>query len=618
MNAFTRLISRVLKYVAMAFQSFPATIACALAFTIVTIIRIQLDWPQQEPYNFLFNCLHWSFAMGAIFSLAAITAAQSRFNQKKAFLLANLLGGVAVVITFLALYFFGGTHLDLNISRFAVVSTLAATRVSMAMGVSLLIFIVLAAYPKDQSDFSQSFFMTHRAFFTALVYGAVIMGGASGVAGAFQGLIYNAMSSKVYMYIGTIAGLMAFTIFVGYFPDFRNGVIDERRVVIQKQPRFVEVLLGNIIIPIVLALTVVLLIWAGKTILSGMVSSFMQLSSIATAYAIVGIWLYVMITHYETGLAKFYRRIYPIAALVILAFEAWALFSQLAKTGLKVAEYSFILVWILAAAAAILLLILKSKAYTKIVLIACALAIFSVLPLVGYHALPITAQVNRLETLLVSQGMLKGEVLIPAATEPKLAVRESITDAVNFLAYAQDAKLPIWFDKKLAESEVFKAKLGFEQTWPKTEPILGNMGNMGTSLYLPPEAIDINGYRWAVNLQSDYGKGQEYVTIDGDKGSYHVYWTLNSDSNIPTLKITLDDNVILENDINDYIDQIAAKYPPGQSQAYQANLKDMSLKLETPEVSVMLVFNNIDINFDPQGDTINYWLNINSFYMNEK
>jgi hypothetical protein len=618
MNAFTRSISQIFKGAVKAFQTFPAAIASALAFAIVTMIRIQLDWPQQEAYNFLFNSLHWAFALGAVLSLAAITAAQSRFNEARAFLIANLLGAAAVAATFLALYLYGGTDSGQDASRFAVVSALAASRVSMAILVSFLAFIIMAGYPKDQSDFSRSFFMTQKAFFIALIYGLVIMGGTSGVAGAFQALLYQEMSMKVYEYIGTMVGFLTFTIFVGYFPDFRKGQLDKHREEAQKQPRFVEILFEYIMIPIVLALTAVLLIWTGKIIVTGSWPVFMQLSGIVTGYTVGGIWIHVMVTHQESGLAKFYRRIYPFAALVILSFEAWAFLIQLNKSGLKMTEYYFILIWIIAVAAAVLLPILKAKAYPVIVALTCALAVFSVLPVVGYQALPVTAQVNRLENLLVSQGMLDGDQLFPAVTEPELAVRESITDAVGYLAYAEDAKLPSWFDKRLGESGTFKTKLGFEQTWPKPEGtfISGPGGNMGTSLVLQPGAVDISDYRWAVNLQQEKEKAS--VTIDGDKGLYRINWKVTPPTGMPVLKIELDDHVILEQDMNAYIDQVSAAFPLGQTEPYQATLKDMSLQLETPEVTVLLVFSNIDINIDPRQDIINYWLNLDALYLKEK
>lgn len=623
MNVFFRSVTQIFQGAFKAFRTFPAAIASAFAFAVVTMIRIQLDWPQQEPYNFLFNSLHWAFALGAVFSLAVITAAQSRFNQARAFLLANLLGAAAAVVTFLALYFFGGTYPGLAESRYAVVSGLAAARVSAAILISFIAFIILAGYPKDVSDFARSLFMTLKAFFIALLYGLVITGGTSGVAGAIQALLYRGMSSKVYMYIGTLSGFLAFTIFVGYFPDFRRGQVDEQREAAQKQPRFVEILFEYIMIPIVLALTVVLLLWAGKTILSGMGYSFIRLSSIATAYAIGGIWLHIMVTHHETGLAKFYRRIYPIAALVILAFEAWALLVQLQKSGLKMTEYSFGVIWIIALASAVLLLIQKARAHQAIAVLTCVMAVFSVLPVIGYQALPVSAQVSRLEKLLVSQGILQGDKLVPAAAQPEAVLREAITDAVNYLAYAQDAKLPAWFDKGLGEAGTFKAKLGFEQTWPKAEENFDGANSMATSLVLPPEAIDISGYRWAVNMQAfvENNKGQSTVKLNGKKGSYRISWIVNMQTGRPVLKIELDDRVILEKNMNAYIDRISAAFPPGQGsqgRPSQAALKDMSLQLESPEVAVLLVFSNIEISVDPRRDVINYWLNLNALYMKEK
>ncbi len=620
MNAFTKSISNIFKGVMKSFQTFPETIACAIAFAIVTMVRIQLDWPEQEAYNLLLNCLHWAFAFGAIFGLAAITAAQSRFNKPKAFLFANLIGAAGVVITFLLLYLFGGTDPTLDAVRVVGVSSLAAARVSVGIFVSFVAFILLAAYPKERSDFARTFFMVHKAFFIAMIYGIVLMGGTSGVAGAIQSLLYQDMSSKVYMYIGTLVGLLTFTIFVGYFPDFRKGEIDERREVAEKQPRFIEILFGYIMIPIVLALTAVLLIWTGKTVATGSGASFVQLSGIATSYAMTGLWLYTMVTHHETGLAKFYRRFYPFAALLILAFEAWALVVQLNKSGLKTTEYFFGLVWILAVAAAILLIIRKAKAYTTIAILISVLTIFAVLPILGYQALPVTAQVDRLENLLISQNMLKDGELIPAEKKPSVDVRKGITDAVNYLAYAEGAKLPSWFDINMSDNYTFEKKFGFEQTWPGPEDTGGidTGGYIGTSLVLPAQPINISEYSWAVNLSDYTGKGKTSVTLDGENGSYEIYWAINTPDGIPVLSITLDDKVILKEDMNSYIDRITAKFPPGQNKQKEASAEDMSMEFETPEVSVLLVFSNVDINLDTTRDQFNYWIGLNSLYLNEK
>ncbi len=623
MNVIARSISQVLKGATRAFQTSPAAIASALAFAVVTMVRIQLDWPQQEAHNFLFNCLHWAFAFGAVFSLAATTLAQSRSGRPRAFLNANLLSAAAVAVTFLVLYLFGGTEPAQAGTHFAVLSRLAASRAGAAILVSFIVFIVVAAYPEDQSDVARSFFMVHKAFFIALVYGLVIEAGTSGVVGAIQALLYRGMSSKVYMYLGTLSGFLAFTIFAGYFPDFRKGRVDPHREVAQTQPRFFEVLFGNILVPIMLVLTAVLLVWAGRTIVSGMGSSFMRVTGIATAYTIGGIWLHILVTHHDTGLARFYRRAFPIAALVILTFEAWALSIQLRQSGLKTEEYFFIVVWIVALVSAILLLVFGARAHKAIAGLVCAMAIFAVLPGAGYHALPVTAQVARLDALLASQGMLQDGRLSPAIVEPEPAVRESITDAITYLAYAKDAELPAWFDRRLGESDVFEARLGFEQTWPEPEVVVEGEPKriMGIFMTLESGAVDISDYRWAVNLENAEVRGQERtgsVTIDGDRGSYRISWTWHVQTARQRLRIELDDRVILEEDMTAYIDRIIAAYPQDRAEPFAETFENMSLKLETPEVTALLVFKSVNINLDPSQDAANSWLELGTLYLREK
>ncbi|NCB42604.1 MAG: DUF4153 domain-containing protein [Clostridia bacterium] len=618
MNTFKKAIINIFKDAGKAFKTFPSAIGCAVCFALVTIIRIQLEWPQQEPYNFLFNCLHWAFALGAILSLPLITYVQSRISTQKAFNLANLLGIAAAAVTFVLLYRFGASDPEATGSQFAVISNIAAARVSALLFISLLAFNIFAGYPKDKSDFAKAFFMAHKAFFIALLYGGVVLAGASGVAGAIEALLYNDMSSKVYLYISTLSGLLAFTIFVGYFPDFQKDSEDAHRETAQKHPRFIEILFGYILVPIVLALTVVLLIWAGKTIISGVDTYFNTLYGIAASYTIGGIWLHIMVTHYETGLAKFYKKIYPLAALVILVFEAWALFLQLGATGLKFTEYAFGVVWIFAAVSSILLLVKRERSHSLIVMSASLLALVYVMPILGYNALPVNAQSNRLEALLVKEEMFVDGKIVPAVVEPALVVRQNITDAVDYLAYANDATLPSWFDKDIVLPNNFETAMGFEQTWPTTEGNHnGNTQYLATMLYLRAEPIDISGYQWALNPQEEYQKGQSHVTLIGAKASYDIYWDVSSPSGIPVLRVTMGDAVVLEKDMKELVDAAVEKYPLGQAGPIQAGKEDLSITAVSEEISVLVVLRSLDINFDPQNDIINYWINLDAIYVLE-
>ena len=614
MNNIKKSISQVFHNGLQSFSKFPAAMGSALAFALVTMVRIQIDWPQQEAYNFLFNCLHLAFAFGSIFGLAAVTFERVKYKTQKTFSIANIVVVIGVAAAFSLLYAFGKTNPDLDYARIVRVKDLAAARISVAMLISFLGFIVFASYPKEESSFSKALFMVHKAFFTALIYGGVIEGGASAVAGAIQGLLYNAMSYKVYMYIATVAGFVAYAIFVGYFPEFGKGEIDEKRETAQKQPRFIEVLFEYILVPIALALTVVLLLWSGKTIIASEEVNFVRLSGIATSYAFIGIWLHIMLSDKDQGLAGFYKKVYPFAALVIMGFEARALFVQLSKWGLKTTEYSFILMWIFVVVTLILLIIKGSRAHIPSVILLSILALIAVTPIIGYYSLPVTIQVGRLEKMLTEEGLLVNEKLTPAPGEIPKERRIAITDSVDFLIRRQDNALPDWFDKKLEDGQVFKEKLGFDKTWP--EPDFEPGLSQGTYLSLPTGALDIGDYRWAINMMGS-SKGSGPVTLDGQNGQYKVYWEVPQ-SNIPSLKIELNDKTIIQQNMNIYFDRIIEKYPPGESPDNVGSFEDMTLKLSSKEVDLLLMFEYVNISLYPEKDDISYWLDIRTIYMNEK
>lgn len=617
-NIFSKPVIQKLLGAATTFRTFPVAMGSALGFTIITIIRINLDWQQQLPYNFLFNCLHWSFALGAIFSLAAITAARSRYDGVRAFRIANIVSVIVIASTFLLLYYLSASYTGLNTTDNINVSNIAAARVSMAIFISMIAFIVLAADNKEQSAIAKSLFMVQKAFVIALIYGVILMVGTSAVAGAFQALIYKNMSYKVYEYLATIVGFFAFAIFVGYFPDFRRGQIDEKREIAQKQPRFVKILFEYIMIPIMLALTVVLLIWSAMKIFSGIDVSFTQLASISASFAIGGIWLSIMVTDGESGLAKFYRKFFPFAGLLILAFEMWALVVQLNIYGMKQTEYIFILLWAVTAISLILLIIMKQKAHIVISAVVCIVAVISVLPFVGYNVLPVKSQLARLENLFESQGMLEENKVVAAKNEPDEATKEDITDAIMYLAYAKDAQLPQWFNKNWTDNNTFKTELGFSLTVQASQP--ATVKNYGTILNLSSGAIDISGYQWSVNLQQSYESKNAgaFATIKGNKGDYKINWSVDQTNGLPSITLSLNDKIILEQTMKNYIDGVIAKYPLGQLDAKEGTIDDMSLTLQTSQMDIMIVFSNVEINVDNQQDEIHYWLNIKAIYLKER
>jgi hypothetical protein len=84
-------------------------------------------------------------------------------------------------------------------------------------------------------------------------------------------------------------------------------------------------------IPIVLMLSVVLLLWALRMLLTQQWPQFEQLASIFSGYVLLGVWLTIMVANAQHGLARFYRRVFPLVAILFLLVEAVAIVRQVIR-----------------------------------------------------------------------------------------------------------------------------------------------------------------------------------------------------------------------------------------------------------------------------------------------
>lgn len=604
-------ITKIFKDAIKSFYRFPASIISALLICIVAFIRIDLGWQGQQPYNFLFDSIQISFVLGAVSSMvlvvvSEINSAKTKFSK----IWSNLTGIILALISFLLLYFFGG---KLSESGTKYLSNIASARMGAAIFISMVLYVYMISKSKVINSFADSFFVTHRAFATSALYGLVIMIGVSGVLGAFQSLVYRNMSYEVYQYLGVIVGFLTYSIFLGYFPSFKALEYTVEAEEMKAQPKFIYVLFGYILVPIMTALTLVLFIWSARVILRGMDVSFNQLSGIASSYVIVGIWLHIMLGKHQGKLSGFYRRGYPFSAILVLGFEAWALVVQLGKYGLQTTEYSFSMLWVFAFISIILLIFLKDQAYRKIALVAIIISIISVLPFIGYYDLTFNSQVNRLENLLMEEGLLENGNIKKADIEMDHMKKSEITNAVDFIIYSDKSSLPSWLDKKLNDNKLFKETFGFEKTYGMDPD---EKDYTSTTLILQAESIDISQYELSLNLHEN-DKAESVANFKGENGNYQISWINNYDKP-PKIVLELEGKVIIERDLEDYLTQMLVDYPLGGDRSQEVSFEYMGIKLEAEGVSILVVFDNINIFFDKRQDRKDYHVYLQGIYVKYK
>lgn len=607
-------IKKVFQRAAKSFYRFPISILSAIIISITAFIRISMDWEVQQIYNFLFDSIQLSFLLAAAFSMAIVVLIEIKFNsEKKIFLWGNIISLLVAIMSFILLYFFSGTIPDQGV---VYVSNIANARIFAGVLASGILFVYFISKNKTIDSFSDSFFISHRAFIISSIYGLVIMIGVSGVLGAFQALVYRGMSYQIYQYLGVVVAFLTYTIFLGYFPKFVEGEEIEEIEDIREQPRFIYVLFEYILVPIIMALTVVLLIWSGRVLFRGVDVSFNQLSSIASSYVIIGIWLHMMVARHDTKMASFYKRAYPFSAILVLGFEAWALIVQLNKFGLKTAEYSFTMIWIFAIISIGLLLFYqkrKESGYRKIALTGIVIAIIWVLPFVGYEDLTFNSQVNRLENLLMEEQILVDENIVKIDRELDKVKMAEITDAVDFISDSDKKNTPKWFKKNLKEENVFKNTFGFEKTYGIYEDPIEYYGNM---FRLNTEVIDISDYSLSLNIDLNEIL-DEGIKFKGKDVNYVISWS-STESGIPEIVVKLEDDVIIQKDLEDYLSNLLLNYTKSKDGISELPFEDMSVILEDENVSILIVFDNIDIYQNREENSENYYINNYGIYVKFK
>lgn len=585
MGKVSQAVGRVFQGGAKAFARYPAAMLSALVVAVSASILIQQDYPVDEK---LFTNLIIAFGTGIAWGTALSALAQRLSRSKVLYILLNLFSLLASGGLFYYLY-----QMD------AAVPVIISLRIAASAAIAFFVFLLVISHDAYRSDYGQSSFMVLKSALIAQIYTLVIMLGMFFVAFAVQQLLYKEMSETVFGHIAVWSELVGFAFFLGYFPQFYSHEDDPQLDVAQKHPAFIEVLFAYIMIPIMAALTFVVLIWAVQTLILGQWQNFNQLTVIISAYLLFGIFLWLMTSHYVQPIAEWFRKLLPIVSLVFLAFEAYAIYRQINLYGIKSDSYFVSLIWIYALLTMILMFIrpvsrIRLSGWLAIILIAVA-----VLPVIGYRELSVASQTGRLQTVLVKNDMLLDNQITPASPNISEADKLVITDAVTVLQQYEDIDNAVWFRDSFGSGRQFFEVFGFERVFDNGTP--GVIESRYINLYLPAGYVDISEYHYGVSF-SEMNDGRP-VSLQSDKGVYVVTLSgISYGASNPTVLITRDGVTVLNQPISDWLNLLIARYSgsdPGISGP--AIFEDMVLKLEQNGVKVMVVFRNIDVTIDSSG-----------------
>ena len=113
-------------------------------------------------------------------------------------------------------------------------------------------------------------------------------------------------------------------------------------------------------------------------------------------------------------------------------------------------------------------------------------------------------------------------------------------------------------------------------------------------------------------------KYNEKIVFAGLKGEYTISWTSTPPSDLPNIEVLLNNKSIIKGDLSQYMESLIQKYPLGSSENPPANLTDMTYRIESEDLELILVFNQIRISSRANSGERYYGVSLQAIYLNEK
>lgn len=323
-----------------------------------------------------------------------------------------------------------------------------------------------------KADFNRIALTYFKTFATSWLYAAVLTAGFAAVIATVDILLFD-VSDEAYAYsMATVWILFAPVYFLSLLPRFdhrqnplENGSGSGFSGGTDKSdyPRFLEILVSYIAVPLVAVYTAVLAAYLGKILVTQVWPSG-QLGPMVLIYSAAGLLIYVMASLLDNGFSKVYTRVFPKVLIPAVILQLISVGIRIEAYGVTESRYYVALFGAFSLAAGLMLSFSPVSKNGRVALLAALFALGSILPPVDAFTVSRNSQIGRLEGLLAAEGMLVNGKLVAKAEATELTKAET-TSIVNYLKGSGGLAYIEWLPEDFKAYEDFAQTFGFERTY---------------------------------------------------------------------------------------------------------------------------------------------------------
>ncbi len=501
---------------------------------------------------------------------------------------------------------------------YAVIAPASTLGMEITIRTGVALFALLFAFiwvpvMKSKISFNKSFMIAFKSIFNSLLFSGVIYAGVAIIITAIDQLIFP-VNYKLYSHAANIVFIlftpMYFLSLIPTFPGKRSEgqeEIENQTRLVQKAancPKFFEVLISYIIIPLISVFTVILLIYILQNI-GGEFWSNNLLEPMIVSYSITVIVVFLLASEIENKFTVFFRKVLPKILIPIVVFQIISSVLSLSDTGITHTRYYVILYGLFAAIAGGCLSFLPVRKTGIVAALLIVFSVFSILPPVDAFTISKSSQREIVEKVLIENQMLENNTVQPngnISNEDK----KTITAAMNYLNMMDYAKEIEWLPEDFDFYKDFSKTFGFQEYYEQD--------HQNEFVYIglePNPSIPITGYDVFVSSSIHFYKDDKSV-------DENVVTFEKNGENYTLTKEVIEDEVIyrVHNDENKEMIQFKTQAIIDKFYNYQTSkeflpVEEATFSIENEHASMKII--PLTINIDKIKDETNFMMELYLF-----
>ena len=555
-----------------AVSRFPGTFLFLITIAVLNSLSIE---NRQDYSKLIFTFVFGTFCL--IVAQILVERFWEKSRRMRAF--SMLAAGILTVACYLLL---------LLVPRINIV---VGIRITVAIFALLIAFIWIPSIRRN-TDFNNTFMCFFKSIFTSAFFSAIIWGGISLIIVAIDRLLIP-VNSNVYMHAAnSIWVIWAPMFFLSMIPIFNDRDEDWENVQRASHcPKFLEVLLSYVLIPLAAVYTVVLLLYMVKTILNQNWTDNL-LEPLILSYLVAVILLYILTSGLNNRFVTLFRLVFPKLILPVALFQIVSSSITVYTDGLVYSRYFVLLFSLYSVICGVWLSIKPVKKNGFVAALAIAFALISILPPIDAFTVSRASQLSLLQGALEKNEMLNGNAILPNANLLEKDKSIIVNAVLYFNEVDETEKIPFLPEDFHVYSD-FKNTFGF--------PLYGNKytnDNQSRSQYYminPQYAIEIDGYDYICSTTfnvSDRLKDNELCNVSKDGKSYHV--TISTvDDNATIGVLGADNSELVSASLRPMIESIDEN--GGFTEKGYISEKEMVFEVLNNPANLKIVFQNANI-----------------------